>query len=89
MDIFEKQAELNQKKRILQLRNSVDDAESYALEWLALAREYEEIDARANHVFCLGRYNYYRTSCREEEEELEEELIEPEFDWQDRKDMGD
>jgi len=71
-DIFEKQAVLNRKKRILQLRTNIDDVESYALEWLVLAEEYEEIGSLANNAFCLNHYYHYRHIVEQPETEAVE-----------------
>ena len=91
-DVLDRQAELNKKKRILQLRIDIDgDSESYAEEWLALAREYKEIDSRANTAFCLYRYYHYKPARRLEENEHivpEPEYQDDTFDWQNRVDIG-
>lgn len=77
-DIFDEQARLNQKKRQLSFRN-----DQTAADWLELAREYQEIDSRANFAHCTRKAIALGAKIEHKTDELP-----PEYDWQTRKDVG-
>ncbi len=74
-DVFESQAILNQKKKMLNLRD-----DQTADEWLSLAREYQAIDSRGNFAYCTKKAIDLGAKIERAEAEIEEPDVP---DWTD------
>lgn len=55
----EKLAELQARRKELELRSEIESYEAYANEFLALATEFLGIDAMSGYSACMSRYSYY------------------------------
>ena len=66
-DVFEEQARLNKKKRYLNFRT-----DQTAADWSRLAREYFEIDSRANFAYCMRKASALAEAELPEPEQAEE-----------------